>query len=118
MSDQLFLFNLIDGLPGGHVAVAPVAIAPVAPIAAVAPAPKPSPPKLKPKPPAEPYKPAVMDMVLILPFTDQWGNERGRFLNTPGVVLGFNPAGMVLVDVGTPGSLYAASPWRLVKMDD
>jgi hypothetical protein len=102
--DQLFLFNLIDGTP----AVETFEVAPVVP------RPKPAPPA--PKPAA--YEPKVMDMVVILPFTDQSGNERGKFLKTPSVVVGFNPVGMALLDVGTPGNLYAAEAWRLVKMDD
>jgi len=107
LAAQLSLFNVITGEP--MVEVAPVVPRPVAA------APKPAPPKLKTP---EVYAPKVMDMVVVLPFTDHDGNERGKFLKTPGVVMGFNPVGMALIDVGTPGSLYAASPWRLVKMDN
>lgn len=119
MSDQLFLFNLIDGLPGGQVAVAPVAIAP-----------KPAPPRPILKTPAAQPRPAIaaapvwqgdlklLDMVVILPFKDKDGNDRGAHLKEPGVIVGFNEkAQMVRIDVGIPGLAYEASPWRVVKMD-
>ena len=104
MDEQLGLFNLIDLAPLVPVtdSAGPVMVRPV--MAKPAPA------------PARRYKP--MDMVVILPFKDAAGQERGAFLKVPGVVLGYNPVGMVLVDVGTPGVPYAASEWRVVSMDD
>jgi hypothetical protein len=104
MDEQLALFNPIDLAPLVPVteSAGPVMVRPVMP------APAPAPPRQ--------YK--AMDMVVILPFKDSEGRDRGAFLKTPGVVLGYNPVGMVLVDVGTPGVPYAAEEWRVVSMDD